>query len=534
MPLLCPCDKHDPPLEAKKAEVRGCEKGKRQKEKHMGFVAAAKPNAHTSSNKDSRGMGLLLVFFPEDQNKITSSIDNNSTTSRFIRRTSSSLLLTKAQSTISICALLVFLTLLLFTLSTFEPSIPTPTTFSSSTIKNSRRFLSKNTQLSSSSSFSSSSYWFFPVWDYKPLHVKQKPNISSSSFALQGMGTLYRRGTKAMNDLIVNHVVEDVTEDELRLFLRVLHRSGVTSKADTVFLFGSSSLSSRFSFVFQEENESFLKLIQHYRESNNKGFHDSVFSFDSTQFWKSGKKYVGEPIWGKKGRGSYSNSTGANGESTRLTYGSVVGFDVNELDPENSLAGFLDHVPMRMRRWACYPMLLGRVRRNFKHIMLLDVKILMLLSDPLGHVRNRSPESVYILTKESSSGKHSKRISEKAQSQYQVNSAILMGGARGIRRLGNAMLTEIVRATMHHKKENWISESGILSQLVGNGYILKKVNLIISTESIPESSSLMGLSSNSAADYSIIQRGNSNHDLNSIIMKLICLCEVDSSIYKDC
>ncbi|XWS56282.1 hypothetical protein CRYUN_Cryun09bG0072600 [Craigia yunnanensis] len=494
----------------------------------MGFAAAAKPNTHTSSksNKESRGMGLLLVFFPQDQNKITNSIDNKNTTSRFIRKTTSSLLFNKAQSTISICALLVFLTLLLFTLSTFEPSIQTPTT-SSSTIKNSRRFLSQKTQVSSSF------HWFFPMWDYKPLHVKQKPNISSSSFALQGMGTLYRRGTKAMNDLIVSHVIEDLTEDELRLFLRVLHRSGVTSKADTVFLFGSS-LSSRFSFVIQEENESFLKLIQHYKESNNKGSRDTVFSFDSTQFWKSGKNNVEEPIWGKKGRGNYSNSTEAESESTRLTYGSIVGFDVNELDPENSLAGFLDYVPMSLRRWACYPMLLGRVRRNFKHIMLLDIKSLMLLSDPLGRVRNRSPESVYLLTKESSSGKHSKKNSDKTQSYCQVNSVILMGGTRGIRRLANAMLTEIVRATMQHKKKNSISETGILSQLVGNGYILKNVNLITSTESIQEASSLMVSSSKSAADYSIIQRGNNNHDLNSIIMKLICLCEVDSSVYRDC
>ncbi|OMO71361.1 hypothetical protein CCACVL1_18264 [Corchorus capsularis] len=456
--------------------------------------ATANPNTHSTTTKGNRGaMGLLLVFFPEDQNKINPS-------TRFIRRTSSSLLFNKAQSTISICALLVFLTLLVFTLSTFEPSIPTPTTSQTSTVKSSRRFLSQNSHLSSSSS---DSHWFFPMWDYKPLHVKQKSNVSSSSsFALQGMGTLYRRGSKAMNDLIVSHVVEDVNEDELRLFLRVLHRSGVTSKADTVFIFGSSLLSSRFGPVIQEENESFLKLVQHYKEMNNKDFPDSVFRFDPTQFWKSGKKDVAEPIWGKRSRGNYSNnSTEAEAESTRLTYGSIVGFDVNELDPENSLAGFLDHVPMRLRRWACYPMLLGRIRRNFKHMMLLDVKKLMLLSDPLGRVRNRSPESVLLLTKESSSGKHGKKNSEKIH--LQVNSAILMGGAKGIRRLANAMLTEIVRATMQHKKKNSISESGILSQLVGNEHILKNVNLITSTESIQEASSLMGLSSHSNADSSV-------------------------------
>ncbi|GMJ02337.1 hypothetical protein like AT3G57400 [Hibiscus trionum] len=465
----------------------------------MGF--AAKPNLN--GQKESRGaMGLLLVFFREDQNKIANSI----------RRTTSTVLL----STISLCALFLLLTLLLFTLSTFQPSNPTPP-----------RFFPQNPQLSSS-------LWFFPMRAHKPLHRYQS-KIPTASFALQGMGTLYRRGTKAMNDLLVAHVIEDVNQDDLRLFLRLLHRSGLTSRADVVFLFGSSSLSSRFSSVIQEENHSFFKLIRHYNDSSGKGLRDSVLSFDSTHFWKSGKKEVKETIWGKKGRGStYSNSTEVEGESTRLTYGSVVGFDVLELDPENSLAGFLDHVPMSLRRWACYPMLLGRLRRNFKHIILLDVKNSMLLSDPLGRVRNRSPESVYILTKESSSGKHSKRNSEKTQSHHLVNSGILMGGARGIRRLSSVMLTEIVRATMQHKKKSSISESGVLSQLAGNGHILKNVNLITSTESIQEASSLMGLSPNSASDYSIIQRGNNNHDLNSLIMKLICLIEAESSVYRDC
>ncbi|KAF3557239.1 hypothetical protein F2Q69_00014890, partial [Brassica cretica] len=49
-----------------------------------------------------------------------------------------------------------------------------------------------------------------------------------------------------------------------------------------------------------------------------------------------------------------------------LTHGS--GFDFPELDQENSLSGFMDHVLITLRRWA-YPMLLGRLRRNFKHVM---------------------------------------------------------------------------------------------------------------------------------------------------------------------
>jgi hypothetical protein len=55
-----------------------------------------------------------------------------------------------------------------------------------------------------------------------------------------------------MNDLVVAHVVEDVTDDELRLFSRALHRSGLTARADIVFIFATSSFSSRFGSIIQE------------------------------------------------------------------------------------------------------------------------------------------------------------------------------------------------------------------------------------------------------------------------------------------
>ncbi|KAF2289391.1 hypothetical protein GH714_035762 [Hevea brasiliensis] len=324
------------------------------------------------------------------------------------------------------------------------------------------------------------------------------------------MGKLYSRGTRAMSDLVVAHVVEDTDEDEFRLFLRLLHRSGLTARADLVFLFGSSSSESR---------------------------------FEVSEAWKTGN---GESVWGKGIRVKNSNdSDESEGELTQLSYGSVVGFEVSELNPENSLAGFLDHLPMSLRRWACYPMLLGRVRRYFKHIMLVDVKKLLLLIDPLGRFRNRRPESVYMSTKQetTSSTKHGKRRnnnnknknSDKSQSHYQVNSAILMGGTRGIRRFSNTMLTEIVRVSMRHRKGKSITESAILSQLAGNEHILKNVDLIKLTEPIPVASELSELNSTGQGDnYRIIQRDNGNHDLNSIIMKHICSCEVDSRVYRDC
>ncbi|GLT88202.1 hypothetical protein SLE2022_062370 [Rubroshorea leprosula] len=504
----------------------------------MGFIS--------STRKHNTSMGLLLVFFPEDHNKGTNPVldrevaaagnfsSSSPTTARVIRRTnSSSLLFTKAQSTISICVFLVFVTLLVFTLSTFEPAIPIPTTVSAST---SRRFLTQKFLLTKPDSPSFSSFWVSKLSRVKfrttPYVKKQSSWISS--FALQGMGTLFRRGTRAMNNLVVTHVSEDVTEDELRLFLRSLHRSGVTAKSDVVFIFGSSS-SAKFYSVVQEENDSFLELLDRHKKSVN-STRDSVFSFDVTHFVKSGKKDVGEPLWGKKIRGNYSDFSKGETELTRLSYGSVLGFETNELDPENSLSGFLGHVPTSLRRWACYPMLLGRVRRNFKHIMLVDVKNMVITGDPLGRVKNGSPESVYLLAAKRGGNKHNKKNPEKTQSNYSVNSAILMGGTRGIRRLSLAMLTEIVRAAIQHKKKNSFSESGILSQLVGNQHLLKNVNVVRAAESIPDASSLTVSRSKSSMDYSIIQRGNSNGDeINSMIKKQICSCEVDSSsVYRDC
>lgn len=346
-----------------------------------------------------------------------------------------------------------------------------------------------------------------------------------------------------MNDFVVAHVVEDVKEDDFRLFSRALHRSGITARADLVFLFASSSFSSRFGSVIQEENDSFLKLIRHYKDSNSTTSPKRKAAFDVTHFTKAGtreKKEFGEPIWGKRVRSNYNDSDGGGGEaeSTQLSYGSVVGFEASELDPENSLAGFLDHIPLSLRRWACYPMLLGRVRRNFKHVILVDVKNSILVGDPLGRVRNRSPLSVHLSTKpESFSGKHGKTSSDKTHSRFQVNSAVIMGGTRGVRRLSSAMLTDIVRASMQHKKKNSVAESTILSQLVASDFQSKNINLITSTESNPDMSLLAGLNSGSSTsswDYPVIPLGNSNHDFSSVIRKLICLSEADSCVYRDC
>ncbi|KAL8133417.1 uncharacterized protein LOC141712522 [Apium graveolens] len=443
-------------------------------------------------------MGFFLIFFPEEEEDDeinTKKLKPSITFNTLLRRTSSVHLVSKAQSTISICALLVFFSLLLFTLSTFEPTA-TPSTFN-------RR------QLTS-------------IKLYKP-----KPRPIQTVHAFQGMGRLYTRGSRAMNSLIICHVMDSVSVDELELFLRLGLRSSLTSRSDLLFVFPSGK-SNVYNYVVRQENDSFLELITRFKESNEST--ESQASFDATQFVKSSEKMKGsvETIWGRKIRSG--NFTGENEtELTQLSYGSVVGFEVDELDPENSLAGFMDHVPLSLRRWACYTLLLGRLRRKFKHVMLVDVKDVLLLGDPLGRVKNQSPESVYLSTIASVSAKHGRKNHQKDV----FTPSIISGGARGIRRLANSMVTEIVRVAMQHKKKNSVTDSVVLNQLVGNELLTSNIKVVASTESIPEASSPGSIVK---SNHSAVRRGNSNiEDVRVALMKHICLFKLDSSVYSsDC
>ncbi|XP_010269769.1 PREDICTED: uncharacterized protein LOC104606327 [Nelumbo nucifera] len=533
----------------------------------MGISAKAK------SGGDGWGLGLLLVFFPEDENddiekktKLLSCSSCSSSPSSSFKSTGSSrcgnhnLLINKAQSTMSICALIVFFTLLVFTLCTFEPTTNAINSLSQPSTRPPRRWLAENSKdyqryMSRKKRSSLSSSWFGTLWK-GGVRNQNSSLASDSSIALQRMGTLFRRGTRAMSDLVVAHVKEDVTDDELRLFMRTLHRSGLTARSDVVLVFPSLSLAStpgipsNFSSVIREENESFLRLVRHFR-GNKSSTPGSVVGFDVTQFVKSDKKQkqAAEPLWGRRTHGNYSGPEAGGGED-ELSWGSVVGFDAAELDPENSLAGFLDHVPMALRRWACYPMLLGRVRRNFKHLMLVDVKNVLVLGDALSRVRNRNSETVYLsatATTENAHGKHGRRNSEKTQSRNQkdsklLNPEVIMGGTRGVRRLSNAMLTAIVRVSMQQKSKASVSESGLLNQLVQNGLLLKNIELIRATESIPDSSSLTNQKSNSSSpssSHSIVHHGNhgnSNINLKSILLRELCssVIGLSSSVYRDC
>ncbi|CAH9127617.1 unnamed protein product [Cuscuta epithymum] len=461
-----------------------------------------KMSGSTESSR-SRGTRFLFVFFPEIE---TTAVNPSAT----VTKKKSSHLFSKlrpstaAQSTISICALLICVTLLLFTLSSFEP---TSSSFSASRAR-SRKLIS-------------SSFWVSRSPKHSPEH------------ALQGMGILHRRGTRAMNELVVAHAVESLTPRELRLFLRLLFRSGLSSKSDLLLIFPPNSGS--FERTVLEENESFLKLVQNSAKDGN------LTSFDSAQFMVSAKKEreSGEPIWGRKTKSNNSSSKEEESESTRLSYGSVVSFQADELDPENSLARFLQTVPMGLRRWACYPLLLGRLRRSFKHLILVDAKEILLLGDPLSRLKNKSFDSVFVsatLAQPAPGRKSPDRT--QPSGQRPVSPKVVMGGSRGVRRLSNAVLTEIVRETMLQKKKSSVTEFGLFNQLIGNEFLLKSIKLIVLAESIPELSSLTGLSSETVsssllAKVSVVRR-SSNVDSIALIRKQLCSFSSKSAHYSDC
>ncbi|KAL8225361.1 hypothetical protein R6Q57_017918 [Mikania cordata] len=455
-----------------------------------------------SSSSEGWGMGFLLVFFPQGHHHHHQQhgVDSSSSPSlksvnTLFKRSNSGNIIAKAQSTISVCALVVFFTLLLFTLSTFEPS--------NTSHHHCRNLVQSNTK-----------------------------KIRLNSPALQRLGTLYSRGTRRMNDVVICHVPESTTLTELKSFLRAFHRSGLLSKSDLLFIFNSFTAPEIFDDVIQEENRSFLKVIRRYKSELGNGSNVSDFpaSFDVSLFVKSGKDLSkGEPIWGRKIKTSSNSNSSSDGgsELTRLSYGSVVGFGVGELDPENSLSGFVDHVPMGLRRWASYPMLLGRVRRSFKHVMLVDVKEVLLLGDSLARVKNCNPETVLLSSTPPPATKHNRKPTDKPH-QKTINPSLIIGGARGVRRLSTAMLMEIVRSSTHKRKTPF-TESALLSRLATNEFVQKSIRLVGSTESIPEASSLSGVA---LANNKVVRRGNSNVDIK--LTNHICSFAIEAWIYKEC
>ncbi|KAL2641450.1 hypothetical protein R1flu_009037 [Riccia fluitans] len=228
---------------------------------------------------------------------------------------------------------------------------------------------------------------FLQGGDYGPSTLPAAGPLSSSSGrlepAMQGMGTLFRRGTQEMGELIVAHLSENTRISDFRLFLRTLHRSGATSKADVILLY--ESLQPAMLGVMREEELNFQMLLA-----------ESESLWDTTALTDPGNLAVGEfnapafwkPADRKKQEGEEEANYGTINPLPR--WGSVIGFEMQELDPDNALSGFLDGPPVQLRRWLCYQMLLGVVKSKYKHVMLTEVEGVIVIGDPLSAVRKKT------------------------------------------------------------------------------------------------------------------------------------------------
>lgn len=95
----------------------------------------------------------------------------------------------------------------------------------------------------------------------------------------------------------------------------------------------------------------------------------------------------GDVIWGN--RSTNSSQVVSDNKATWSGYGSVVGFEMQDLDPHNALSGFFDDPPAQLRRWVCYEMLLGMVRTKYRNVLLTQVKGVLYVGDALAAIRRR-------------------------------------------------------------------------------------------------------------------------------------------------
>jgi hypothetical protein len=103
---------------------------------------------------------------------------------------------------------------------------------------------------------------------------------------------------------------------------------------------------------------------------------------------------VPEIIWGRRHSLS-SEAEAVEGTShSWATWGSVVSFDIQELDPQDALQGFFDTPPVQLRRWVCYDMLLGMIKSRYKNVLVSQVKGVYVLGDALSVTRKK--QTLYI------------------------------------------------------------------------------------------------------------------------------------------
>lgn len=500
-----------------------------------------------------------------------------------------------AKSTISICAAIIMFTILLFMLSTFDPG----------KVNSSQPSLP---MIGPRIEISFSKRWrvlqrSVGAEEHKKA-AKKEWSRGRSKLALHGMGMLFRRGTRAMNELVVGHIQEETSENNIRWFLRTLHRSGATARADVVIIFPWSPVPPQILGIIEEENKNFMKLfsslireasVQQTKASLNIsdvelskqvlassrivvnrgggefsgarlnsscricGFNAAAFKKAALERRMSGVEGgANEPLWGLN---NGTQKTGSEETFFEPVWGSIVGFEVAELNPDDALLGFLDQPPMGLRRWACYQMLLGKVRHKFKHVLLTDVKGVLVLGDAMAVVRKKS--GLYLSLQDRTwseewglnftKGKKSifkevygnelwSSLEKKEREMRLVNSGVILGGIQPVRRLANAMMTEIVKVALQRKSRNPFPDGVLLTYLLQKSSVLGKkvmehLHLVENPDSVVhslEKSKQKDLFFKKKSSPYTILHGYVDMNVTATVRDDICSSPADSVVYGDC
>ncbi|CAM6027125.1 unnamed protein product, partial [Sphagnum balticum] len=325
--------------------------------------------------------------------------------------------------------------------------------------------------------------------------------------ALQGMGQLFRRGRWAVSELLIAHLSESTSVEDLRLFLRSLHRSGVPARADVVLLFPWRPLPVGMAAMIDQEDESFRKLLlrsslqrgdsaitrapNSTSSSSSSSSSSSIISvFNAAAYWRSAETFfsagnkvrVAEPVWGSSNINTAHSRSSSSSSSTAARkvqkdnwggWGSVVGFDVQELDPGDTLRGFLDHPPAELRRWVCYQILLGTLRHKYRNVLLTEAQGVFVLGDPLAPARRKSG-SLFLFAHESRKWKIWNGLEKEDRDRKVLSTGIVLGGIRPVRSLANAMATEMVKVALKRKTRQPFHDEALLNFLIIRSSVLRQ------------------------------------------------------------
>jgi len=127
-----------------------------------------------------------------------------------------------------------------------------------------------------------------------------------------------------------------------------------------------------------------------------------------------------------------------------------------------------------------------------------------------------------------------------------VNSGVILGGIQPVRRLANAMMTEIVRVALQRKSRNPFPDSVLLTYLIQKSYVLGKkvmenVHTVENSDSIVhslEQTKQKDLFFKKKASPYIILQGYVNlvgrANITAMLLDDICSSQADAVAYEDC